>query len=109
MKDKNKPGCCEIGTYECSELAFVCECCGHTVWVDKCLKEEIKSLHDDNIATIGCCCGHGEAEAYVQVRPNCVDVMLDKGYEPIPPVIVDGLELGPWCFKPKSKLGGDAE
>lgn len=102
-------GCCEVGTYKCQEHAFTCECCGHTVWVDRCLVDEIKGLHAQGVRTLGCCCGHSEQRGYVQVAPEDVGRMLSLGYAQ-QEEYADG--LGKWCFEPKSQLEwlrGDAE
>lgn len=50
--------CCEIGTYECCVYAFTND--DKDVYVDKCLLDEIKSLIDFGVVTLGCCCGHGK-------------------------------------------------
>ena len=93
--------CCEIGTYGCEEYAFTCSCCGHSVFVDECLVEEVRKLHEKGISTIGCCCGHGDPDLeYIQVHPNCVKTMLSLGYAQLPE---DANGNGKWCFKPKTQ------
>ena len=52
-----------------------------TVCVDKCLAEEIKSLWDNNIVTLGCCCGHGRNLGFIQVAEGYIDMMLLMGYQ----------------------------
>lgn len=91
--------CCEIGAGKCYELAFTCEYCGHAVFVDKCLCDEIKELHARGIATLGCCCGHGARAGYIQVSPEFVDLMNAIGYEQQS----ESGDIGRWCFTPKTK------
>lgn len=93
--------CCRTGTYECSELAFTCGSCGHTIWVDKCLVDEIAQLHELGIKTIGCCCGHGYLDGYIQVMPEDVEKMKSLGYDQQEEDEHGG---GKWCFWPKSEL-----
>ena len=69
--------CCEIGTYECCVYAFTND--DKDVYVDKCLLEEIKSLIDFGVVTLGCCCGHGKMSGYIQV--NCDYQSISKMYE----------------------------
>lgn len=76
--------CCEIGSYECQELAFVCDCCGHSVYVDRCILREIRDLHGRGIRTLGSCCGHMVVQPSVVVNPRDRKRMLELGYEQIP-------------------------
>ena len=85
----------EIGSYECySETMFGFSC-------DTCLTPEINRLNNEGIRTIGCCCGHGQKQGYIQVAPEFTEIMLKKGYEQIP---IDEHGFGQWCFKPKTQL-----
>ena len=52
----NGDGCCEPGAYRCQEVAFTCDSCGHTVFVDKCMVDEIRYLRAKGIRTLNCCC-----------------------------------------------------
>lgn len=72
-------GCCEIGTYKCCVHAFTSG--GKDVYVDKCLLEEIKSLVDSGVVTLGCCCGHGRVHGYIQVDHRSISKMNELGYE----------------------------
>lgn len=75
-------GCCEPGTYRCQEVAFTCDSCGHTVFVDKCMVDEIRYLRAKGIRTLNCCCGHGEkAEPFIIVNEGDECRMLNMGYE----------------------------
>ena len=49
------------------------------MYVDKCLLDEIKSLIDFGVVTLGCCCGHGKMSGYIQV--NCDYQSISKMYE----------------------------
>ncbi|MBR4472493.1 MAG: hypothetical protein IKS55_02540 [Oscillospiraceae bacterium] len=71
------------------------------ICVDTCLQHEIFELRRIGINTIGCCCGHGRKEAYIQVSPQSVKKMHELGYEQLPEHD-DG--QGKWCFKPKTYL-----
>ena len=85
----------KFGTYDCYEDTV------HGFPVDGCLVGEINRLNNDGIKTIGCCCGHGKMQGYIQVAPEYVDKMLELGYEQLP---VDADGNGQWCFKPKTLL-----
>lgn len=75
-------GCCEPGTYRCQEAAFTCDSCGHTVFVDKCMVDEIRYLRAKGIRTLNCCCGHGEkVEPFIIVNEGDECRMLNMGYE----------------------------
>lgn len=75
-------GCCNLGTYRCQEAAFTCDSCGHTVFVDKCMVEEIRYLRAKGIRTLNCCCGHdGKAEPFIIVNEGDECRMLNMGYE----------------------------
>lgn len=70
------------------------------ICVDTCLQHEIYELrHTYNVNTIGCCCGHGRKQAYIQVSPHSVQKMHELGYDPLPE---QENGQGKWCFKPKT-------
>lgn len=97
MDEKNYIDCSKIkfGSYDCykeTKLGFS---------VDKCLIEEIDSLNDIGINTIGCCCGHAKSRGYIQVTPSHCDKMIELGYEQLS---LDEYGNGEWCFKPKTFL-----
>ena len=56
---------------------------GKMVNIDKCLLPEILTLWEKGIKTTGCCCGHGLAAAYIGVRCEYREQMLNLGYIPI--------------------------
>lgn len=75
-------GCCEPGTYRCQEAAFTCDSCGHTVFVDKCMVDEVRYLRAKGIRTLNCCCGHGgKVEPFIIVNEGDECRMLNMGYE----------------------------
>lgn len=90
-----------IGEYRCQvEIMFSPQSGREPICVDTCLQHEIHELiYKHNVHTIGCCCGHGRRQAYIQVSPQSVQKMHDLGYEPLPEE-ADG--QGKWCFKPKT-------
>lgn len=90
-----------IGEYRCQvEIMFSPQSGREPICVDTCLQHEIHELiFKHNVNTIGCCCGHGRKQAYIQVSPQSVQKMHDLGYEPLPEE-ADG--QGKWCFKPKT-------
>lgn len=90
-----------IGEYRCQvEILFSPQSGRKPICVDTCLQHEIHELiFKHNVNTIGCCCGHGRKQAYIQVSPQSVQKMHELGYEPLPEK-PDG--QGKWCFKPKT-------
>lgn len=90
-----------IGEYRCQvEIMFSPQSGREPICVDTCLQHEIHELiFKHNVNTIGCCCGHGRKQAYIQVSPQSVQKMHELGYEPLPEE-ADG--QGKWCFKPKT-------
>ena len=86
----------EFGTYECYDETKLGFC------VDFCLVPEINRLNEvEGIKTVGCCCGHGRQEGYIQVAPEWLVKMKELGYEQLP---LDSDGNGHWCFKPKTSL-----
>lgn len=83
------------GSYECYEQTM------HGFDVDGCLVGEINRLNNNGIKTIGCCCGHGRRQGYIQVAPDSVAEMLKREYQQIE---VDNHGNGKWCFVPKTSL-----
>lgn len=90
-----------IGEYKCQvEIRFSAQSERKPFSVDTCLQHEIHELiFKQGVNTIGCCCGHGRKQAYIQVSPQSVQKMHDLGYEPLPES-EDGQVK--WCFKPKT-------
>ena len=78
---KKGPNCGPCGSYACQNLAFFCDGCGHAVFTDRCLTEEIRAIRSKGVRTLGCCCGHGEKLGYIQVMPEDVPIMELLGYE----------------------------
>lgn len=83
---------CEIGTYQNAVILNIpnymkIENGGYystktTVSIDMCLVEEIKRLWHKKIHTMGCCCGHGKSNGYIQVLTKEDEIkMLDLGYK----------------------------
>jgi hypothetical protein len=83
------------GSYECYEYTMT------GANVDGCLVGEINRLNVGGVTTIGCCCGHGKRQGYIQVTPGSVSRMIELGYEQLP---VDENGNGELCFKPKTVL-----
>lgn len=54
------------------------------VCIDPCIVDPIKNLWRNEIETIGCCCGHEESRAWVQVYPDQYVRMFELGYEQAP-------------------------
>lgn len=52
-----------------------------SIAIDKCLEDEIKYLWDNNVVTMGCCCGHGRRLGFIQVADGCIDKMRSMGYQ----------------------------
>ena len=85
----------KFGEYECYEKTK------NGIGVDGCLVGEINKLNNAGITTIGCCCGHGKRQGFIQVSQNDVNKMRDIGYTQID---IDDYGNGKWCFIPKTKL-----
>jgi hypothetical protein len=51
------------------------------ICIDPCIYDQILSLWDKGIITLGSCCGHNKYNAYVGVSNACVDKMLKMGYK----------------------------
>lgn len=96
---KNSP----IQVYKCQvPISFSPQNGRKTICVDTCLQAEIVNLiRHCNIWTVGCCCGHGIKQAYIQVTDISVPRMIDLGYEQLP---LDKYGNGKNCFKPKTIL-----
>lgn len=90
-----------IGEYKCQvKIMFSPQSERESICVDTCLQHEIHELiFKHNVHTIGCCCGHGKKQAYIQVSSQFVQKMHELGYELLPK---ETDEQGKWCFKPKT-------
>ena len=90
-----------IGEYRCQvEINFSSQSGREPICVDTCLQHEMHELiFKHNVNTIGCCCGHGRKQAYIQVSPQSVQKMHELGYVQLPEK-ENG--QGKWCFKPKT-------
>ena len=98
-----RAGCCPAGTYEHHKIMAAPN--GAKVGIDRCLADEVAALWDAGVATIGCCCGHGAVDPYIQVSPECCDAMEGLGYARLPEIELDnGDAMGLWCFMPKTPL-----
>lgn len=54
--------------------------------VDRCVRPELEMLWNKDIETSCSCCGHGKPDdAYIVVKPEYRQQMIDLGYEEIPP------------------------
>lgn len=89
-----------IGDYKCY-VAIDANLKNETkICIDRCLETEVSDLiNNKGIETIGCCCGHGILEAYIQVSDKSVERMIELGYKKIP---LDEHGNGKNCFKPKT-------
>lgn len=54
------------------------------IFVDKCLKKEIKYLRSQWIRTTWCCCWHNKIHWYIGVIPEDIDKMLILWYNVCP-------------------------
>ena len=88
-----------IGAYRCyTKINFSVQSGRDSIAVDTCLQHEIyELLQIPGITTIGCCCGHGIEEPYIQVTSKSVRKMQELGYTEITERD-DG--SGKWCFRP---------
>lgn len=80
--------------------------------VDSCIAEEIQSLNDQGIVTLGCCCGHGRAgepvewengfgkwqgevaPPHVLINEASVESATQLGYRPFKYYYADGEHTG---------------
>ena len=89
-----------IGDYKCYVTIDVNLKNETKICIDKCLKDEVSDLiNNKGVETIGCCCGHGILDAYIQVSDKSVERMIELGYKKIP-LDEHGNEKN--CFKPKT-------
>lgn len=90
-----------VGEYRCQvEIQFSTQSGREPICVDTCLQHEIHELiRKHNVNTIGCCCGHGRKQAYIQVSHQSVQKMHELGYVQLPE---KEDRQGMWCFKPKT-------
>ena len=52
-----------------------------SLWIDKCLVDEIECLWSEGIITTGCCCGHNFSIPYIGVIYRCSERMKRLGYK----------------------------
>mgnify|MGYP000066900584 CR=1 FL=1 len=104
MSDKTIGKCCKVGEGYCNQPVLYPLGRDRLIYVDRCMIPELQSLWNRGIKTGGCCCGHGEDDGFIQVSQECVEAMLELGYEEIPPVEVNGYLMGENVFKPKTQF-----
>lgn len=81
---------CEWGTDKLVTLNRPREHTGITiVAVDACIADAVQQLNDQEIVTLGCCCGHGRGPANVLIDPASVELALSLGYD-VRPAGTDG-------------------
>lgn len=92
-----------IGKHKCNvKINFMPQSGQESICVDTCLQNEIQDLiRKHRIWTVGSCCGHGVEQGFIQVAENCVEKMLELGYEPL---ALDRFGNGKNCFVPKTCL-----
>jgi hypothetical protein len=80
----------------------------HNISVDSCIANEIEKLNNENnIFTLGSCCGHGQI-GYIVVCGSDIQEMLRLGYEMTTPkyldndIVIDD-RVVTCSFKPKSE------
>ena len=66
-----------------------------TICVDKCIKEEIQYLWDNNVETTGSCCGHNKVKPMINVKQNQELKMKFLGYK----YIINQFDVK--CYLPK--------
>ena len=98
--------CCKyspIGEYRCYKHVKIKRgFLGDLIAVDVGLAHEVDELiHKHGISTVGCCCGHGKMNAFIQVADQSVQKMHELGYKQLP---VDEYGNGVNCFEPKTYL-----
>jgi len=55
-----------------------------TIMVDACIAPEVQILNDTGVWTLGCCCGHGQAEPHALIHFESVAIARSLGYDPQP-------------------------
>ncbi|MET3507023.1 hypothetical protein [Halalkalibacter oceani] len=104
---------CFHGTYEFVEVINPNQQ-SKRVKIDACISDEIRSLNDQGIVTLGSCCGHGNAgqvedwENAFGKWKSCgnpplalidevsVKLAANLGYRPFPYMYADGISNGVW-------------
>lgn len=90
------------------------------VAIDACISEEIQTLNDEGIITLGCCCSHGKAgqiteyenefgrwkvpenPPHVLISEESAELARAMGYIPYPYHYSDGTTNGVWQMNLKS-------
>ncbi|WP_110930946.1 hypothetical protein [Paenibacillus bouchesdurhonensis] len=91
-----------------------------SVPVDDCIADEIQSLNDNGVITLGCCCGHGQAGKIIEwtnevgkwkgyespphalVDQKSIEKCKELGYRPFPYYYADGSQNGVWQIQLKT-------
>lgn len=70
---------------KCSECqSYGCYVTYNNICFDGCLFRELKTLCDNGVKTLGCCCGQHtdrDVAGYIQVDENSIDKMIELGYQ----------------------------
>lgn len=52
------------------------------IQVDKCIVDQVVFLWENNIRTLGSCCGHNRTQGFINVYPEDYDKALSLGFKP---------------------------
>ncbi|MFC7064001.1 hypothetical protein [Halobacillus seohaensis] len=109
---------CLYGNYK--RVKVISQQSNTEVTVDACIADEIQSLNDRGVVTLGCCCGHGKAGSIVEyengygnwkahtdppmalLEHQSVDLARELEYTPFPYFYSDGANTGVWQMQLKT-------
>lgn len=93
----------KIGEYKCQvPIIFSPQSGMKEICVDTCLQSEVFNLIKNyGVRTVGCCCGHGVKQPYIQVDNRSTKIMEELGYSKLP---LDEYGNVVNCYAPKTNL-----
>ena len=85
-------------------LAFVCDECGHSFSVPRCLAEEVRKLHSKGVGIRFAGCLRWCDTGFIKVSPNHIPFMELFDYKHISPGSLGITDANECYFIPKTKL-----
>jgi hypothetical protein len=103
---------CKHGTY--IDVEVINKQNGRVVKIDACIADEIQTLNNLGVVTLGCCCGHGNAGKIIEwangfgewkghdypphtlIDQKSIEDVKELGYRPFPYYYADGEHNGVW-------------
>jgi hypothetical protein len=90
-------------------LAFVCDECGHSFSVPRCLTDEVRWLHSKGVGVRAARCLRFCEAGYIKVTADHIPFMELFGYEHVSPASLGITDANECYFVPKTAMPAEKE